>query len=96
MSQVSLFERRCEIAEHFYQNYDFDAIAEDCSGWEGAIPGLELTRAVFLENDDRAKPSVRVHLVVRFKDRLSAEVEETYAIDEHGHIFGHYVSSLAA
>ena len=96
MNTQSLFERQAAIAEEYYQNYDFVSIVEDSSGWEGLSPGDELSRPVFLENEDPHQPSERVRFIVRFKDEQSIEVQEAYAINAIGSIFGGCTAAVAA
>ena len=96
MNTQSLFEQQVAIAEEYYQNYDFGSIVEDSSGWEGLSPGDELSRPVFLENEDPHQPSERVRFVVRFKDEQSIEVQEAYAINSKGSIFGGCAAAASA
>lgn len=85
-----LDEARSESAEQIWLQYDFgtDGVGES-QGWERTIPGEEWTRRVYLESDEQDvdEDSEAATLTIRFAQG-STLIEEAYAIDANGNIFG--------
>lgn len=86
---------RNESAEAEYQSYDFGEVGvEDAGGWEYGSHGDEWTRPVFVRTEEGAESSEKITFTVRFKPG-SADVDEAYAIDSHGSIWGNRTIAAA-
>lgn len=87
---VDLQAARDLVAEGEFECYDFGEVGyQDCGGWERASGSNEMTRPVYItddEADDDDAPSLKIYFNVRFA-HLSAEVDEVYAI-HNGNIIG--------
>lgn len=75
-----------------FESYNFGDGVEvtDHGTWEYTTPGLERSRAVYVETpreDDGPAPRWKLNFTVRFNE--AGDVVEAYALDEKGQFWGH-------
>ena len=88
--EKTLQQTRDEVADQAFAAYDFDADVVDSDGWSYDTPGNEMTRRIYIANeDDPDGDSISAYFTVRFTNNTSADLEEAYAITRSGNIFGH-------
>jgi hypothetical protein len=85
-------DRRREIADKAFADYDLgdEVVVEGTSGWEYTSLGQEWTRAVFVatdQGDTCGAATTKLTFTVRFTHGAN-EIEECYAIDTKGCIWG--------
>ena len=71
--------QRQQIADSAFESYDFHGEVAGASGWEYTTPGRDMSRIVFLENEESGE-SERAVMHVVFKSCDSAQVSEVYAL----------------
>jgi hypothetical protein len=95
-----LLNQREAVANAQFDSFDFYDAVEASSGWEYTTPGREMSKMVFIANDnqdeDEENVSERVVFKVVFKNCDSADIEEVYALYMNsGNYAGKAVSQAA-
>lgn len=76
-----LIAQRQEAADLEFQNYDFgdsEGDIVDAGGWGHTSPGVEWTRALYIDGEQASGPSIQANFVVVFENKDSAEVKGAY------------------
>jgi len=88
--KASVEELQALVAEQLFGSYNFGnhAMFDGVDGWQYETPGNERSRKIYLANDKEEPATVeKGTFTVRFEPG-TAIVEEAYAIDAKGNIFG--------
>lgn len=88
----SVEELQAIVADHLFTSYDFGSqvMFDGVDGWQYETPGFERSRKIYLANESEEPATVeKATFTVRFKPG-TAIVDEAYAINAQGGIFGSY------
>lgn len=88
--KASVEELQALVAEQLFGSYSFgnSVLFDGVDGWQYETPGNERSRKIYLANDSEETATVeKATFTVRYEPG-TAIVEEAYAIDAKGNIFG--------